>query len=54
MMAFDWILGAVTLGLTLLLIDSRRIPVVFLLLAGGAAAKCPSPRAATPPGCPVP
>lgn len=37
MMADRWIVAAVALALTLLLLDSRRFPVMFLLLIGGAA-----------------
>jgi MFS superfamily sulfate permease-like transporter len=37
MMADGWIVAAVALALTLLLLDSRRFPVMFLLLVGGAA-----------------
>lgn len=36
MMADAWIVAAVTLALALLLLDSRRFPVMFLLLIGGA------------------
>ncbi|MGZ5145556.1 MAG: putative sulfate/molybdate transporter [Burkholderiales bacterium] len=37
MMASAWLIAAVALAMALLLIDSRRFPVMFLLLAGGAA-----------------
>jgi hypothetical protein len=37
MMATAWMVGAAALALALLLIDSRKFPVMFLLLAGGAA-----------------
>ena len=37
MMANAWIVAAVALALTLLLLDSRRFPAMFLLLIGGAA-----------------
>jgi MFS superfamily sulfate permease-like transporter len=37
MMSNSWIVAAVALTMALLLIDSRRFPVMFLLLAGGAA-----------------
>lgn len=37
LMAGAWLLSAVALLAALLLIDSRRFPVMFLLLAGGAA-----------------
>jgi hypothetical protein len=37
MMTSAWLVAAVALALALLLIDSRRFPVMFLLLAGGAA-----------------
>jgi hypothetical protein len=37
MMASSWIVAAAALTMALLLIDSRRFPVMFLLLAGGAA-----------------
>lgn len=37
MMADAWIVAGIALTLTLLLLDSRRFPVMLLLLAGGAA-----------------
>jgi len=37
MMASAWLIAGVALTMALLLIDSRRFPVMFLLLAGGAA-----------------
>lgn len=37
MMAGEWIAAALALALTLLLLDSRRFPAMFLLLIGGAA-----------------
>ncbi|HUP95488.1 MAG TPA: putative sulfate/molybdate transporter [Burkholderiales bacterium] len=37
MMASAWVIAVFALTLALLLIDSRRFPVMFLLLAGGAA-----------------
>lgn len=37
MMAAGWMVAAVALTLTLLLLDARRFPVMFLLLIGGAA-----------------
>ncbi len=37
MMSASWLIAAIALTMALLLIDSRRFPVMFLLLAGGAA-----------------
>ncbi len=37
LMSSAWLLSAVALALALMLIDSRRFPVMFLLLAAGAA-----------------
>jgi hypothetical protein len=37
MMSNSWVVAAFALTMALLLIDSRRFPVMFLLLAGGAA-----------------
>jgi hypothetical protein len=37
MMSSSWVVGAAALAMALLLINSRMFPVMFLLLAGGAA-----------------
>jgi xanthine/uracil/vitamin C permease (AzgA family) len=37
MIAMGWVLGLVALTMTFVLLDSRRFPVMFLLLIGGAA-----------------